>query len=109
MMNSNNTKKNYLQGLVSMQIKYNKKFEKRTDEIVSFIWKDSPANAVKFYDGLLEAIEKITFMPYKHRKSTAFNNQQIRDLIFKNYVIPFYIDEENNSIEILSIYGRNLP
>ena len=48
-------------------------------------------------------------MPRKHRKSTTANDERIRDLIFKKYVIPFLIDEENDTIEILSIYGRNLP
>lgn len=92
-----------------MRIIYNDKFNQRTDEIISFIWQDSPARALKFYDDLLETIERVAYMPRKHRKSTIANDERIRDLIFKKYVIPFLIDEENDTIEILSIYGRNLP
>lgn len=81
----------------------------RVGIILDFIALDSPVRAEKFYNDLKNHIQKVTNMPYKHRKSKTADNEQIRDLIFKSYVIPFLIDQENDTIEILSIYGRNLP
>ena len=45
-------------------------------------------------------------MPYKHRKNFIANDENIRDFIFKGYVIIFEINE---NIEILNIYTHNLP
>ena len=45
-------------------------------------------------------------MPYKHRKNFITNDENIRDFIFKGYVIIFEINE---NIEILNIYKHNLP
>jgi len=39
-------------------------------------------------------------MPYKHRKSIFFNREDIRDLIFKGYVIVYKVDERSQTIEI---------
>lgn len=92
-----------------MKIEYTHKFKIRVGIVVDFISNDSPARAEKFYYNLKKRIQKITYMPYGYRKSKTQDNEQIRDLIFKGYVIPFLIDQENDTIEILSIYGRNLP
>lgn len=48
-------------------------------------------------------------MPYKFRQSKCFNDENIRDFIFKGYVIPYLIDKENNKIVILAIFKQNLP
>ncbi|EKB9565595.1 type II toxin-antitoxin system RelE/ParE family toxin, partial [Campylobacter jejuni] len=50
----------------------------------------------------------LSFMPYKNRKSLSFDNENIRDLIFKAYVIPYLIDKSKNEIVILGIYKNNL-
>ena len=43
--------------------------------------------------------------PFICRKSTNFNDESIRDLIFKSYVIPYLID--NEVIYVLGIYKAN--
>lgn len=48
-------------------------------------------------------------MPYRFRKNSYLNRRDIRDLIFKGYVIVFKIIPENESIEILTIFKQNLP
>ncbi|MBK3498181.1 type II toxin-antitoxin system RelE/ParE family toxin [Campylobacter fetus subsp. venerealis] len=92
-----------------MQIIYSDKFNKRTDDIISYIWQDSPKRALKFYDDLMLQIKNLTFMPYSYRRSITANDDRVRDLIFKKYVIVFLINKENDTIEILNIYSRNLP
>ncbi len=42
-------------------------------------------------------------MPFSHRKSIYFDNDNIRDLIFLWYVIPFEINIEKQEIIILDI------
>ncbi|EBD1930926.1 type II toxin-antitoxin system RelE/ParE family toxin, partial [Campylobacter jejuni] len=54
------------------------------------------------------AILCIDNMPYKFRKSTLFNDENIRDFIFKKYVIPYYIDSKNDKILLITIYKNNL-
>ncbi|EAI8502716.1 hypothetical protein CV548_05525, partial [Campylobacter coli] len=42
------------------------------------------------------------------RKSTLFNDENIRDFIFKKYVIPYYIDSKNDKILLITIYKKSL-
>lgn len=48
-------------------------------------------------------VDKLDFMPFSHRESIYYNNENIRDLIFKWYVIPYEINEEKEEIIILDI------
>jgi hypothetical protein len=36
--------------------------------------------------------------------SGSYDNENIRDLIFKGYTIPYMVDSENNKIIILDIF-----
>ena len=89
-----------------MVIKYHKNFNKHILEIVEFIKKDSEERALNFYDELQEKISSVKFMPYKHRKNLELDKDNVRDLIFKGYVIPFLVDK--NEIIILDIYKHNI-
>lgn len=89
-----------------MKIIYSKKFQNSLANIVDFIAQDSPKRARKFVINLKSQLETIAFMPYKHRKNFIANDKNIRDFIFKGYVIIFEINE---NIEILNIYKHNLP
>ena len=46
-------------------------------------------------------------MPYRFRKNFDLNREDVRDLLFKGYIIPFKITTKN--IEILTIFKQNLP
>lgn len=62
-----------------------------------------------FKNDLYKALKKLDFMPYKFRKSLVFDDENVRDFIFKGYVIPYKIDKEKDLIIILGIYKENLP
>lgn len=62
---------------------------------------------MKFHNELYDKIYQIDFMPFKHRKNPCLNDENVRDLIFKGYVITFYI--QNDEIIVLDIYKSNLP
>ncbi|HEC1877522.1 TPA: type II toxin-antitoxin system RelE/ParE family toxin [Campylobacter jejuni] len=74
-----------------------------------FITRDSKKKAFYFRDELLKCIDELSFVPYKFRKSLAFDDENIRDFIFKGYVIPCKIDKEKDLIIILGIYKENPP
>ncbi|SFV51727.1 hypothetical protein MNB_SV-3-884 [hydrothermal vent metagenome] len=42
-------------------------------------------------------------MPYKYRKSYYFSDDNIRDYIFKGYVIPYRVEINKNRLTILGI------
>lgn len=70
---------------------------------MEFIAQDSVNQAIKFQVELDEIIDDIPNMPFKYRKSIYFNDNNIRDLIFKGYVIPYKIDTAKNQIIIIGI------
>ena len=75
-------------------------------KIVSFIAIHSVDSARKFYKELYAKITKIPQMPYSYRKNELMGDENIRDMIYKGYVVVFKITVE--SIIILSIYKWNL-
>ncbi|WP_103595037.1 type II toxin-antitoxin system RelE/ParE family toxin [Campylobacter concisus] len=88
-----------------MVIKYKPKFERELKMIFDFIAKDSLSRAREFRNELITKIERTAQTPFICRKSINFDNESIRDLIFKSYVIPYLIDDE--VIYILGIYKAN--
>lgn len=84
-----------------MKIEKYPEFQKELDDILDYIALDSLQRAIKFKIELQEQISKIPNMPYSHRRSIHFNNEQVRDLIFKGYTITYFIYEDK--IVILGI------
>lgn len=81
-----------------MRIIFKDTFVNRLENQLEYIAHDNPVNARKFKNDLIKLIKKIPSNPYKHRKSIWFDDQNIRDLIFKGYTIVFRIN--NNNIEV---------
>ena len=86
-----------------MKIYKNEKFISQLDDVLDFIAIDSLNQAIIFNRNLEIKINSILNMPYKFRQSIHFDDENIRDLIFKGYTIPYFIDEENRLIIILGI------
>ena len=84
------------------------RFDQELSDVIDFIAKDSPARALKFYDELIGKIEQIPENPLMYWKRANSNDEDIRELIYKGYVVPFYIDHENNKIVVLGIFNQNL-
>lgn len=92
-----------------MVIAYKDDFFETLANIRNFIAKDSVSRADDFTKNLHIQIEKIPSMPYSFRQNLDADNKQVRDLIFKGYVIPFHINEKTDTITIFFIYKENLP
>ena len=86
-----------------MQIIKTPHFSTELDAILDFIASDSISQALKFADNLVYKLNEIENMPYKHRKSIYFDDEGIRDLIFKGYTTTYYIDVQNDTILVLGI------
>lgn len=88
-----------------MVIKRTARFNRELKTVFDFIAKDSPSRARDFRDKLIAKLQAISDSPLMYRKSASFDDESIRDLIFKSYVIPFAI--EDDAIYVLGIYGAN--
>ena len=77
-------------------------------DIVNYIAKYSVANVLQFYDDIILKIEKLYTNPYIYRKRVSINDENIRELIYKGYTVPYFIDELNNKIIVLGIFNRNI-
>ena len=87
-----------------MKITKDDTFSNSLDTILDYISKDGVAYAVKFNRKLQKAINSIPNFPYKSRKSFYYEDDNIRDYVFKGYTIPYLIDNDNNQIVILDIF-----
>jgi len=74
------------------------------DSILEHITKDSFVSANKFSKALDKKINKLPNMPYKFRQSLYYDDENIRDFIFKGYTIPYLIDESDSTLVILDIF-----
>ena len=81
-----------------MKIVYKETFVKRLEKQLIYLSENSPKSARKLKAELIKRIKEIPENPYLFRKSIYFENDLIRDLIYKGYTIVFRIN--NNQIEI---------
>jgi len=77
-----------------MKIEFLPSFVNRLEGFVEFIAEDKPTAARKFQKEIIGACKEIQNFPYKHRKSIYFENENIRDLVYKGFVIIYKIDGE---------------
>nr|WP_294923094.1 type II toxin-antitoxin system RelE/ParE family toxin [uncultured Flavobacterium sp.] len=83
-----------------MEIKFQEEFLFELNNQVYYISKDKPAAARKFKNDLLRNIRKDLKNPFLFKKSQYYNEENIRDYVFKGYVSVYYINEHENSVYI---------
>lgn len=81
------------------------RFDDEFLSIYDFIAKDSVLRADNFRDELDLRLQNLPNFPFKCRKSVKSNDENLRDLIFNGYVIPYKIYEDK--ILILGIFNQN--
>lgn len=82
-----------------MKVKITKGFRDKLNAQVEYIAKDKAA-ARKFKNDIISRIKEIPANPYIHRKSIFFDREDIRDLIFKGYIVAYKINEQYQTIEV---------
>ena len=83
-----------------MRIKFQDEFLFELNSQVYYISKDKPVAARKFKNDLLRNIQKDLKQPFLFKKSRYYNDENIRDYVFKDYTAVYYIDMVENSISV---------
>ncbi len=81
-----------------MKLRILKSFRDKLNEQVEYIAKDKPGAARKFKTDVLKRIKEIPPMPFACRRSIFFDREDIRDLIYKGYIIVYKVDETEGVI-----------
>lgn len=81
-----------------MKLRILKSFRDKLNEQVKYIAKDKPGAARKFKTDVLRRIKEIPSMPYACRRSIFFERDDIRDLIFKGYIVVYKVDESEGVV-----------
>lgn len=68
---------------MKINIRLDPKFIFKLERQVQYISGDKPQAAIKFRSSLIRIIKKIPINPLINRKSIYFDNENIRDLIYK--------------------------
>ena len=92
-----------------MKIKRYYRYIKELFQILEYIAKDKVSASEDFLIELDKLIDNLPNFPYKYRKSIYFNDENIRDLIFKGYTVIYRINSIKKEIEILRIFNKNKP
>jgi mRNA-degrading endonuclease RelE of RelBE toxin-antitoxin system len=85
-----------------MKIEVTNDFKYHLEKQVRFISKDKPKAAKKFKSDLIKSLRKDLKRPFYFKKSIHFDNENIRDYVFKGYVCVYFIDTEN---KIVTVFG----
>lgn len=85
-----------------MIVSISNEFLKSLTDQVRYIYKDKPKAALKFRKDLLKNIKKDLKQPFHFKKSRYIENENIRDYVFKGYVVVYEVDIEK---AIVSVFG----
>ena len=77
-----------------MKLRILNTFGDKLNDQVDYIAQDKPGAARKFKSDIIKRIREIPDMPFANRKSIFFDREDIRDLIFKGYIVVYKIDEK---------------
>ena len=88
-----------------MKLEFTEEFRIELLQQFKFISKDKSSAAKKFKSDLINQLKTLPNYPFKHRKSIYFEDEMIRDFIFKGYTILYKIDPKNQIIFVFSLIG----
>ena len=86
-----------------MKIKLQEEFLFELNNQVRYISKDKPVAARKFKSDLLRNIKKDLKNPLHFKKSRYYDDENIRDYVFKGYTVVYYIDIEQKSVLVFGL------
>ncbi len=82
------------------------RFDNELIVILDFIALDSTNMALDFFDNLMEKLYNIPDNPFIYRQKDSMD-KDTREVIYKGYTVPIYIDNNNETIFILGIFNQN--
>lgn len=87
-----------------MKIEISEQFRDKLKRQVQYISLDKPAAARKFNQSIFANIKKISANPKINRKSIFFEDENIRDLVVKGYLVVYEILPAENRIVVFGFY-----
>jgi plasmid stabilization system protein ParE len=92
-----------------LKIIESKQFKDELRAITFYIKKDKLSASIQFVTNLKKQIKNLKEFPYQYKKSTYFDNDAIRDMVYMGYTIVYEVNKEQSTLEIMSIFNQNLP
>jgi plasmid stabilization system protein ParE len=86
-----------------MRIKLTIEFNYDLKDIVEFISRDKPLAARKFKIEVVKSIKKDLKKPFLFKKSIYFDDENIRDYVFKGYTVVFKVDIALETVVVVAI------
>jgi hypothetical protein len=75
-----------------MKVSFEEKFIIALNNQVRYISKDKPISSRKFKNELIKNLKKDLKSPYHFKKSRYYDDENIRDYVFKGYTSVYKID-----------------
>ncbi len=92
-----------------MKIIESKQFKDELRVIAFYIKKDKLSASLSFVTLLKKKIRDLKDFPYQYKTSIYFDNEEMRDMVYMGYTIVYEVNQEQNTLELLSIFNQNLP
>jgi len=92
-----------------MQINRSPRYKNNLFQILDYIAQDKLSASENFLNELDELINNLPNFPFKSRKSEYFNDENIRDMVYKGYTVIYKVNEAKNTIDIVRIFNKNKP
>jgi len=92
-----------------MKINRSPRYKNNLFQILDYIAQDKVSASENFLNELDKLINNLPNFPFKFRKSKYFDNENIRDMIYKGYTIIYRVNESKNIIDIVHIFHKNKP
>jgi len=86
-----------------MKIDIQDSFSEKLSDVVDFIAEDKPKAARKFKTNILKEINKLAKFPFQYKKSMYFENDLIRDMVFKGYTVIYRVNPEKNMLLVFGL------
>ncbi|MGI9652026.1 type II toxin-antitoxin system RelE/ParE family toxin [Chryseobacterium sp. RLHN22] len=87
-----------------MKIEVTEQFRNKLKRQVQYIYSDKPLAAKKFNKSIFSKIRGISVNPKINRKSIFFEDENIRDLVVKGYLIVYEILPAKDKIVVFGFY-----
>jgi len=92
-----------------MRINRSARYKNNLFQILDYIAQDKFSASENFLNELDKLINNLPNFPFKFRKSQYFNDENIRDMIYKGYTVIYRINETENCIDIVRMFHKNKP
>ncbi len=80
-----------------MKIIESDEYKIRLKEVTSYLKEDKKSAAINFAKELRKNVRNLNNYPFKFRKSIYFDDENIRDMIYKGYTITYEINTQNET------------